>query len=107
MGSRLPERVVYQRRRFQENPGPYRVMARLLLNTILEIMDPAHQASFLSMKILNRDCVDFLVVDDDPALTQFLFDYLKEKGHTCAALTEGFRPPPGLRRTTAKWSWSI
>ena len=43
------------------------------------------------MKILNRDCVDFLVVDDDPLVTRFLSDYLKEKGHSCAALTEGVR----------------
>jgi DNA-binding response OmpR family regulator len=43
------------------------------------------------MKILNRDCVDFLVVDDDPLVTRFLSDYLKEKGHTCATLTKAFQ----------------
>ena len=43
------------------------------------------------MKILNRDCAEFLVIDDDPAITKFLATYLKQKGHTCAALTEGFQ----------------
>jgi DNA-binding response OmpR family regulator len=43
------------------------------------------------MKILNRERVDFLVVDDDPLVTRFLSDYLKEKGHTCSTLTEGFQ----------------
>ena len=43
------------------------------------------------MKILNRDCVDFLVVDDDPLVTRFLSDYLKERGHTCATLTQGLQ----------------
>lgn len=51
----------------------------------------AHRTSFASMKILNRDCADFLVIDDDPAITRFLATYLKQKGHTCAALTEGFQ----------------
>jgi DNA-binding NtrC family response regulator len=43
------------------------------------------------MKSLNRDCVDFLVVDDDPLVTRFLSEYLKEKGHTCATLTKAFQ----------------
>jgi len=43
------------------------------------------------MKILNRDCADFLVIDDDPSITRFLAAYLKQKGHTCATLTEGFQ----------------
>ena len=43
------------------------------------------------MKILNRDCVDFLVVDDDPLVTRFLSDYLQERGHTCATLTESLQ----------------
>ncbi|HEY1581534.1 MAG TPA: response regulator [Chthoniobacterales bacterium] len=47
------------------------------------------------MKILNRDCAEFLVIDDDPAITKFLATYLREKGHTCATLTEGFQ--------TASW----
>ena len=35
---------------------------------------------FLPMKILNRDRVDFLVIDDDPPLvTRFLAAYLKQK----------------------------
>ena len=47
------------------------------------------------MKLLNRDSAEFLVIDDDPALTRFLVTYLKQKGHTCAALNEGFQ--------TASW----
>jgi DNA-binding response OmpR family regulator len=43
------------------------------------------------MKILNRDCADFLVIDDEPSVTRFLAAYLKQKGHTCATLTEGFQ----------------
>ncbi|MEO8440284.1 MAG: response regulator [Spartobacteria bacterium] len=47
--------------------------------------------AFLTMKILNRDCAEFLVIDDDPSITRFLAAYLKQKGHTCATLTEGFQ----------------
>src|SRR3982750_272342 len=43
------------------------------------------------MKILNRDCADFLVIDDDPSVTRFLAAYLTLKGHTSATLTEGFQ----------------
>ncbi len=43
------------------------------------------------MKILNRECAEFLVIDDDPAITKFLATYLKQLGHTCATLTEGFQ----------------
>src|SRR5262245_41045938 len=45
---------------------------------------------YLFMKIPDREAFDFLVVDDDPAITRFLAAYLTQKGHTCAALTEGF-----------------
>jgi len=47
------------------------------------------------MKLLERDCAEFLIIDDDPAITTFLAAYLKQKKHTCAALTEGFQ--------TASW----
>jgi DNA-binding response OmpR family regulator len=43
------------------------------------------------MKILARDAVEFLLIDDDPAITKFLVTYLKQKGHTCEYLTEGFQ----------------
>ena len=43
------------------------------------------------MKLLDRDCAEFLVIDDEPAITRFLATYLKQKGHTCAALNEGFQ----------------
>ncbi|MEO5720613.1 MAG: response regulator [Chthoniobacterales bacterium] len=43
------------------------------------------------MKLLTRASADFLMIDDDPAITRFLVTYLKQKGHTCESLTEGFR----------------
>src|SRR3954464_7319151 len=43
------------------------------------------------MKALARDAYQFLIVDDDPAIARFLVTYLKQKGHTCASLTEGFQ----------------
>lgn len=47
------------------------------------------------MKVLSRASADFLIIDDDPAISQFLVTYLKQKGHTCEALTQGFQ--------TASW----
>jgi len=43
------------------------------------------------MKLLNRDSSQFLIIDDDPALNRFLVTYLRQKGHTCESLTEGFQ----------------
>lgn len=43
----------------------------------------------------SQRAVDFLLVDDDPAITKFLVTYLKQKGHSCDFLTEGFQ--------TASW----
>lgn len=43
------------------------------------------------MKALTRNTCDFLIIDDDPSITKFLVTYLKQKGHTCASLTEGFQ----------------
>src|SRR3954468_23496315 len=42
------------------------------------------------MKPIARDSYHFLIVDDDPAIARFLVTYLRQKGHTCASLTEGF-----------------
>ncbi len=47
------------------------------------------------MKLLTRDAAEFLIIDDDPAITKFLVTYLRQKGHTCQSLTEGFQ--------TASW----
>ncbi len=47
------------------------------------------------MKILDRDRAEFLIIDDDPSITRFLATYLKQKGHTCATLVDGFQ--------TASW----
>jgi DNA-binding response OmpR family regulator len=43
------------------------------------------------MKLLDRDNSEFLIIDDDPAITRFLVTYLRQKGHTCQSLTEGFQ----------------
>ena len=43
------------------------------------------------MQILTRDRAEFLIIDDDPAITKFLVTYLRQKGHTCHSLTEGFQ----------------
>jgi two-component system, OmpR family, response regulator QseB len=43
------------------------------------------------MKVLTRTSAEFLIVDDDPAITKFLVTYLRQKGHTCESLTEGFQ----------------
>ncbi len=43
------------------------------------------------MASLNRDSFQFLIIDDDPAITRFLITYLRQKGHSCQALTEGFQ----------------
>jgi two-component system, OmpR family, response regulator ResD len=41
--------------------------------------------------LFNRESFEFLIIDDDEAITRFLAAYLKQKGHTCATLTEGFQ----------------
>lgn len=43
------------------------------------------------MKLLKRECSQFLIIDDDPAVSKFLVTYLRRKGHTCESLTEGFQ----------------
>lgn len=43
------------------------------------------------MKLLHRDNAEFLIIDDDPTITNFLVTYLKQKGHTCEAVTDAFQ----------------
>ena len=50
------------------------------------------------MKLLTRVTAEFLIIDDDPAITKFLVTYLKQKGHSCDALTEGFQTASWLER---------
>ncbi len=61
-----------------------------MLIVIIEILKTTNY-----MKLLTRASAEFLIIDDDPAITKFLVTYLKQKGHTCESLTEGFR--------TASW----
>jgi DNA-binding response OmpR family regulator len=37
------------------------------------------------------DSRQFLIIDDDPGITGFLVTYLRQKGHTCESLTDGFQ----------------
>lgn len=50
------------------------------------------------MKLLNRLAAEFLIIDDDPAITKFLVTYLEQKGHSCESLTEGFRTAAWLEQ---------
>jgi len=43
------------------------------------------------MEVLNRDSYQFLIVDDDPTIAKFLVTYLRQRGHTCHSLTDGFQ----------------
>jgi DNA-binding response OmpR family regulator len=43
------------------------------------------------MKLLARTVAEFLIIDDDPAIAKFVVTYLKQKGHSCEALTDGFQ----------------
>jgi DNA-binding NtrC family response regulator len=43
------------------------------------------------MKLLPRNSSQFLLIDDDPGITRFLVTYLRQKGHSCESLTEGFQ----------------
>jgi DNA-binding response OmpR family regulator len=43
------------------------------------------------MTTLSRESSHFLIIDDDPGVSRFLVTYLRQKGHTCESLTEGFQ----------------
>lgn len=43
------------------------------------------------MKLPTRDRTEFLIIDDDPSIAKFLVTYLRQKGHTCDSLTDGFQ----------------
>jgi len=47
------------------------------------------------MQPTNRNFAQFLIIDDDPGIAKFLVTYLRQRGHTCHALTDGFQ--------TASW----
>src|SRR5881227_483663 len=72
-------------RRPRPNPSPVSGLARIVLIVLIVIIRRRR------MKILTRDAAEFLLIDDDPAITKFLVTYLKQKGHTCEYLTEGFQ----------------
>lgn len=50
------------------------------------------------MKILTRDRAEFLIIDDDPSIAKFLVTYLRQKGHSCDSLTDGFQTAAWLER---------
>jgi DNA-binding NtrC family response regulator len=43
------------------------------------------------MTLPTRESSQFLIIDDDPGITRFLVTYLRQKGHTCESLNEGFQ----------------
>ena len=43
------------------------------------------------MKPAKREYFQFLIIDDDPGIAKFLVTYLRQQGHTCCALTDGFQ----------------
>src|ERR1700726_2380213 len=43
------------------------------------------------MNPTNRDYSQFLIIDDDPGIAKFLVTYLRQRGHTCQSLTDGFQ----------------
>jgi DNA-binding response OmpR family regulator len=47
------------------------------------------------MRSPKREYSQFLIIDDDPGIAKFLVTYLRQRGHTCHALTDGFE--------TASW----
>ena len=49
----------------------------------------------ITMSPLKREYSQFLIIDDDPGIAKFLVTYLRQRGHTCHALTDGFQ--------TASW----
>src|SRR5437667_11250593 len=50
----------------------------------------------------NRETFQFLIIDDDPAIARFLVAYLRQKGHSCQALTDGFQTATWLAHNDCK-----
>ena len=42
------------------------------------------------MNLPQRPSSQFLIIDDDPGVARFLVTYLRQKGHTCDSLSDGF-----------------
>jgi len=42
------------------------------------------------MNLPQRPSFQFLIIDDDPGIATFLSTYLRQQGHTCEFLTDGF-----------------
>ena len=46
----------------------------------------------------------FLIIDDDPGIANFLATYLRQKGHTCEFLTDGFETAAWLAHKGLDWA---
>src|SRR5207244_9430205 len=69
-------------RKREGNSGGGIWMARIVLLLSIEI---------IGMKPSKREYSQFLIIDDDPGIAKFLVTYLRQRGHTCEALTDGFQ----------------
>lgn len=45
----------------------------------------------IGMKPPKREYSQFLIIDDDPGIAKFMVTYLRQRGHTCQTLTDGFQ----------------
>ncbi len=50
------------------------------------------------MTTQTRDFSQFLIIDDDPGIAKFLVAYLRQRGHTCHSITDGFQTAAWLAR---------
>jgi len=45
----------------------------------------------IKVKPAKREYFQFFIIDDGPGIAKFLVTYLRQRGHTCCALTDGFQ----------------
>jgi DNA-binding response OmpR family regulator len=70
---------------------PARISSRNSVRAVLGKVSAWPEYGNYKAMQLTRESSQFLIIDDDPNLTRFLVTYLRHKGHSCQALTEGFQ----------------